>query len=210
MSISQKVQPCNAVHESVFDKRLMIMILFAFSLMLTSCGDDESDNGTSSDATENEVINSLVFTRQDATTITMGNDMAVCCGIWEAGYIDKNTLKILFYDTTMQQAGWKLFIVVDEAVSDTSYSLPTTGAGLSPVSMFIFDVPTGNELNSDVAGSLGTIRINSFDCGPPVTFDLTLDITVASEVQGPPVMVVGTIVGTVYDNPASFGCDFSM
>ena len=160
---------------------------------------------------ENEVQNNLIFNRQDGSTLATGTDYAICCGIWEAGYIDKNTLKILFYDqVSHQKAGWKIFILVDEASQDTGYILPTLEAGQAPVSMFINDIPTGNQLNSDQSSSSGTITIRSLNCGPPVSVSLTIDVKISSEFANQPsVKVTGTFSCKVYSNPAPFGCEFS-
>ena len=176
-------------------------------LLVTACGDD--DNPVVGNH-ENEVVNNLVFQRQDTTTITCGSDWAVCCGIWESGYIDKNTLKIMFYDTTMQAASWRLFVLVDEAQEHSGYVLPTQPTGQSPVSMFVYDVSTGNEVNSETDGSSGVITLNSFTCGPPVSLDVTMNAILGSEFfQGPTVHVQGSFTCVVHDNPAPFDCNFA-
>ena len=193
-------------------KCLFPFVMLGGIVLVVSCGDDDKNpaNGVAG-PTQNEIIDSLTFERQAGTSISMGTDLAICCGIWEPGYIDKNALKILFYDSSMQEAGWRFFILVDEIAEDSSYMLPTSEAGQSAISMFVFDVPTGNELNSDTDESSGSVTINSFSCGPPVTIDFTIDATIGSEYfQGPSVSVTGTFRCTVYTNPSPFGCDFSM
>ncbi len=115
----------------------------------------------------------------------MGQAYAVCCATWESGYVDKMAFKVLFYDSLGTQGGWKLFLLSDEARQDTTYVLPTTGAGQSHVSMFIADLEAGIESNSDQAGSSGTITLHSFSCGPPTRIDATIDAVLASELGGP-------------------------
>jgi hypothetical protein len=185
-------------------------VYWLFVLML-SLGMACSEDSTEPETNKHVVQNNLIFTRQDGTSMTMGTNYAICCSVWEAGHIDKNALKILYYDPISQQtAGWKLFILVDEASQDTTYALPTLAAGQAPISMFLADIPTGNELNSDQSESTGTFTIRSFNCGPPASVSLTIDATVASEFgNGPSVSVSGTFSCTVYSNPAPFGCQFS-
>ncbi len=194
-----------------FFRTLMLSIMILIGIFLVaSCGDDDKNPTNGSSPATNEIIDSLTFERQDASTISMGTDFAICCGVWESGYIDKNTLKILFYDSSMQKAGWKLFVLVDEVAKDSTYTFPTAEAGQSAISMFIADLPTGNELNSDADESMGTIKITSYSCGPPISIEFTINATVGSEFfQGPTVSVAGTFKCTIYANPAPFGCDFS-
>jgi hypothetical protein len=185
----------------------LIPVIGALAVLLLSfgCGDDDP-GPTQSDPPENEFSNNLTFTRQGGATMSSGSEIAICCGIWEPGHIDDNTLKILWGDST---AAWKLFILVDEVSAGTTYDLATIGA--APVQMFIADFSDGNELNSDQSESTGTITINSFSCGPPVTLDVTINATIDSEFHdGPSVTVTGTFTCTVHSNPAPFGCDFSL
>jgi hypothetical protein len=187
--------------------RLLFVCVTLGALLLTGCGDDDNPvNGNNN----NEIVNNLVFQREDASNITCGTGCAVCCGIWEPGYIDKNTLKIMFYDTTMQAASWRLFILLDEAQEHSGYVLPTQPAGEAPVSMFVYDVSTGNEANSDTEGSSGVITLNSFQCGPPVRANITMNANLGSEFfQGPSIHIQGDFTCVIYDNPAPFECEFA-
>lgn len=200
-----------ALKDTVLWVRLVAgMCLLLGMLMVLGCSDDDNPidgNGTNG---TNQVVNNLVFNRQDSTTIPMATDMAICCGVWETGYIDENTLKVMYYDTTMQVSGWRLFILIDSARTGAGYLFPTDVSGESAVSMFVYDVVNLNETNSDVSESSGGITINSFSCGPPVRLDVTINATLGSEFfQGPSIDVAGSFSCTIYDNPAPFGCDFS-
>ena len=178
--------------------------------VIFTLGCDDDDNSTSSDPQNNQIYDSLLFTRQGGGIMSTGADWAICCGVWESGYIEDNTLKVLVYDALGQESGFKLFILVDSVEEGFSYGLPTDDPGSAPVSMFINDVPDTNELNSAQGGSSGTIVINSFNCGSPVTLDVSIDATLASETYGePPVTVNGRFICEIYSNPATFGCDFS-
>lgn len=190
--------------------RILFVGLLTVLFLGIGCGDDDSGS-TKSGSQDNQIENSLVFTREDESIVTCGTDYAICCGIWEPGYIDKNTLKIMFADPQWELAAWKLFILVDEVTSGTTYTLPTPEAGEGPVCMFVADVPTQNELCSVTEESSGTIKINSFSCGPPVVVDVTITATIGSEYgsSAPSVQVAGNFSCTVYSNPAPFGCDFS-
>lgn len=183
---------------------LILCVIFMFG-----CGDDD-DNSTSPEPSNNHIYDSLLFTREGGGIMSTGADWAICCGVWESGYIEDNTLKILVYDALGQESGFKLFILVDSVETGFSYGLPTDGAGVAPVSMFINDIPDNNELNSALAGSVGTITINQFGCGPVVTLDVTIDATLTSEAFPPkPVTVSGRFICEIHSNPATFGCDFS-
>ncbi len=188
--------------------RFLIAVIFTIGVMLSfGCGDDDPvspDDGT------NQIYDSLVFTRQGGGTMTTGADWAICCGVWESGVIEDNTLKILVYDALGQESGFKLFILVDSVEENVDYSLPTDGAGIAPVSLFVNDIPDNTECNSQLGGSVGTVVVNSFSCGPPVTLDIAIDATVDSEeFPRKPISVSGRFVCEIYSNPATFGCDFS-
>ena len=190
--------------------RILISVILIIGVIFTlGCGDDD-DNSTSPEPQNNQIYDSLVFTREGGGVMSTGADWAICCGVWESGYIEDNTLKILVYDALGQESGFKLFILVDSAEENISYSLPTDGAGSAPVSMFINDIPNGNELNSGQPGSVGTFVVNSINCGPPVTLDISINATLDSEAFGSPsVTVSGRFVCEIHSNPATFGCDFS-
>jgi hypothetical protein len=176
-------------------------------LLAAACGKDKPTSPVPNTGT-NSISNSVRFTRQDSSVIAMGQAYAVCCATWEPGYVDKMAFKVLFYDSLGVQGGWKLFLLSEEAKQDTTYVLPTSAAGQSHVSMFIFDVETGNETNSDQSSSSGTITLHSFSCGPPASIDATIDAVLASELGGgAPIRVQGRLTGTVYTNP--LGCAFS-
>lgn len=193
----------------------LCFILSLIPLLLTvSCGEDDSSSKPGNGG-ENEILNNLSFVRQDDTPLIMGTDYAICCAIWEEGHIDKNTLKIFFYDplfaTEPENADsfWKLFIIVDEVTVGNQYNFPT--AADDPVKVFLVDAVSSNELSGDANDSTGTVTINSLDCGPPLSVSLTIDATIGSEFHlEPTVHISGTFNVTIYANPSPLGCDFSM
>ena len=194
--------------------RLRFVVLVVVLIIMAACGKDDPPTGPGSGG-ENAVGNNLSFMRQDGTDLVMGTDYAICCGVWEEGYIDKNTLKILLYDPLLlsdpenMDSFWKLFIIVDEVTLGSAYSFPTANDG--PVKVFLVDVVTNNELNGDADDSVGTITIDSLDCGPPLSVSLTIDATIGSEyLHGPTVQISGSFSATVHSNPSPLGCDFAM
>jgi hypothetical protein len=188
-------------------RNAVALVVIAISLLTTACNKAKPTSPGPGTGT-NSVSNSVRFTRQDSSVIVMGPAYAICCAIWEPGYVDKMAFKILFYDSLGVQGGWKLFLLLDEAKQDTSYALPTTGVGQSHVSMFVFDLETGNEANSAQSVSSGTITLHSFSCGPPVRIDATVDAVLGSELGGgAPIRAQGRLTGAVYTNP--LGCAFS-
>ncbi|MCD6248718.1 MAG: hypothetical protein J7J98_00125 [candidate division Zixibacteria bacterium] len=189
--------------------RILISGILILSIFFT-LGCDDDDSSTSPDSDNNQIYDSLLFTRQGGGTMSTGADWAICCGVWESGYIEDNTLKILVYDALGQESGFKLFILVDSVETGFSYGLPTDSAGVAPISMFINDIPNTNKLNSAQGGSIGTFTVNSISCGPPVMLDISIDATLASETFGSPsVTINGRFVCEIHTNPATFGCDFS-
>lgn len=183
-------------------------------ILVAGCGEDDSPAGTGSGG-DNLVRNNLSFMRQEGTSLAMGIDYAICCGTWEEGYIDRNTLKIFFYDPLLwsdpesADSFWKLFILVDELTLGSPYSFPTDFDG--PVKVFLGDAVTGNELSGDADDAAGTITINSLHCGPPLRVSLTIDATIGSEFHlAPTVHVVGSFNAMIYSNPSPLGCDFGM
>lgn len=188
-------------------RNAVAFVVISISLLTSACGKDKSTSPGPVAGTNN-VSNSVRFTRQDSSVIVMGPVYAICCATWEPGYVDKMAFKVLFYDSLGVQGGWKLFLLSDEAKQDTTYVLPTTAAGQSHVSMFIYDLVTGNETNSDQSSSSGTVTVHSFSCGPPAKIDATIDVVLGSELGGgPPIRAQGRLTGTVYTNPLA--CTFS-
>jgi hypothetical protein len=180
-------------------------------MLTTGCGDDDP---ASSGPNSNQIYDSLLFIRERGAIMTTGPDWAICCGEWEPGVNEDNTLKIYVYDALGQEAGFKLFVLLDSVEENVDYSLPTEPAGDAPVSLFINDVSdpslaVENHCRSSVTGSTGTIVVNSFSCGPPVTLDVSIEASIVSETFGsPPVTVSGRFICEIYENPATFGCDF--
>lgn len=200
-----KAPESRAGNVGTFTHFLLAAVLIVF--LGSSCSKDGNGNFTYGPF-GNEINNALTFEYADGTEITMGEHYAICCGIWEPGYIDKNTLKIFFFDPTWKRSFWKLFIIVDEVHADSTYSLPTVSL---PIRMFFVDVDTANELSSSESESSGTITINSLDCGPPVRISLTIDASIASEYGDmPSVDVKGSFDCKIIYNPAAFDCDFSL
>lgn len=175
-------------------------VLFVLSV---SCSEDNP-----SKPNQNSIDNNMAFEYQNEEPITMGSNYAICCGIWDPGYIDKNAIKIFFYDPSFQRSFWKLFVVPGEVTIDSTYTLPLD---YSPILMFLVDVKTSNELSSNEPESSGTITFSVLDCGPPVTISVTIDALLDSEFGGmPPVQVTGSFSCTVYTNPSPYGCSFGI
>jgi len=182
------------------------LILAAASLMGMGCGRTRLTEPRLPPGA-NYVADGLAFTRQDATPIPMGRTYAVCCSTWEKGYIDRETIKIFFYDATKRSSYWKMFVIPDEVLGDSVFTFPTPTAGVGPVAIFVNDVGTGNEASGEQAASSGTITIHSFSCGPPTQIDATVDAVLASEFAGGnPIRVQGRFTATVYTN--SIACVF--
>jgi len=157
----------------------------------------------------NSVVDGFTFTRQDSTPIFMGHSHAVCCSTWEAGFINRETVKVFYYDNTKTRSSWKMFVIPDEVAGASVFSLPTPEAGQGPVMLFVYDVDTGNEASSVQQGSSGTVTIHSLSCGPPTQIDATIDADLGSEFAGGGrVHVRGRFTATVYTN--SISCAFSM
>jgi hypothetical protein len=193
---------------------LLVSLVGILLLGIVGCGDDDpSDPGNG--IPDNTITNNLTFTRQNGTPLVMGTDYAICCGIWEPGFNDNNTLKIFFYDpllwTNPSQAEsfWKLFIIKNKLQIDSSYDFPTSAE--SPLRMFLVDASSGNEISGDEEESSGTITIERLRCGPPVRIKFTIDVVLGSEFHlAPTVSVTGTFTATIYSNPSPLGCDFGM
>ena len=194
--------------------RLRFGVFMVLLIFIAACSKDDSPSGPGSGG-QNDVGNNLSFIRQDGTSLAMGTDYAICCGIWEEGDIDKNTLKIFLYDPRLMSdpenadSFWKLFIILDNVTLDSPYSFPTAYDG--PVKVFLVDVATNNELSGYADDSVGIITIDSLDCGPPLSVSFTIDATIGSEYHlAPTVHISGTFSATVYSNPSPLGCDFAM
>ncbi len=164
---------------------LLSTLLLCGIAFLPACGDDHKPGSPGTPIPP--ATGPLTFTRSDSTVLSMGDTTRICCGVWDPGFIDKNALKVVIYDPSGQRGGWKLFVLADEAVADSAYSLPTAPVGefsQSPVNLFVNDVARGNEASSSASGARGTILVHSFSCGPPVRIDATIDAVLASELAG--------------------------
>jgi len=182
-------------------------LIFLGILALASCG-RAKPNAPSVPPGVNTLSDGLVFTRADSTVILMGKTYAVCCSTWEAGAIDREALKVFFYDATKRHSYWKLFVIPDIALAASVFALPTPGPGQGAVAITVTDVSTGNTASSDRPGSEGTITIHALGCGPPTRLDTTVDATLGSQTAGgPAIHVRGRFVATTYTNPIS--CVFS-
>ena len=186
-------------------KRLTLLLVAA-SLAAAACGKSKP-TAPFLLAGVNSVSDGLRFTRSDATPIPMGRTYVVCCSTWEPGYINRETIKIFFYDPTKANSYWKIFVIPDEVLGDSVFTLPTPSAGDGPVAIFVNDVGTGNEASGEEAGSSGTVTIHSLSCGPPTRIDATVDALLGSEFAGrDPIRVRGRFTATVYHN--SIACIF--
>ena len=156
----------------------------------------------------NTASNGLVFTLEGGTAIPMGGTHAVCCSTWEPGRIDREALKIFYYDTTKRSSYWKMFLIPSQILEDSVLTLPTPAPGDGPVAIAATDVATGDQASSERAGSSGTVTLRSFSCGPPTEVDATVDAVLGSTSPGGrPIRVKGRFTATVYTNPIS--CSFS-
>lgn len=189
------------------------MLLFG----LSACSDNDplNEGNNNGHTGKNLILNNITFMREDSTALAMSYNYAICCAIWEPGHIDKNTLKIFFYDPLLwsdpsnAKSFWKLFIIVDEIGLETPYSFPVSLD--DPIRVFLMDVTCGNELSGAEEESSGIITIDRLTCGSPLQITFSIDAIIGSEFHLlPGVNVTGTFSATVYSNPSPFGCGFSM
>jgi hypothetical protein len=155
------------------------------------------------------VESSIVLTREDQSEVLVGAAQTICCGNWEPGAIQRLTVKVFFYDPGNAAASWKLFLLLDDVTAGETYSFPTASSNV-PEHLFLFvnDVTRSNELASDVQESFGTVRVDVIECGPPLRLDVTVDVTLGSEVSLPSVRAAGRLRATV--TPVPIQCDFGI
>jgi hypothetical protein len=186
-------------------RRYVSLLLAAGLAVLGGCSDD--------DPSANEIQDNLTFTRQSGSVMATDMDYAVCCAAWEAGYHDALTFKVLVGGAS---GGWKLFLLADDVVVDSTYAFPTGdwGGGGSwngpPLSLFFVDPQDGNELSGSDIQSTGAITVTALDCGPPARIAFSIDARVYSEIGGPWVEVSGTFSAAVHRNTLFPDCDFSL
>ena len=106
---------------------LGLLVLGAILIGVLGCGDDDPAGATPT----NDIDNQLVFTRPDSSEIAMGTQYAICCGIWEAGLIDKNTLKIFLFGASQQESSPHGLLRVTNWLSEPRqlWSAPTANSG---------------------------------------------------------------------------------
>jgi len=184
---------------------ILLWSLFSTSLLLAACtAVDEEPVG------QNTLNDKLVFERQDGSIMVMGGEAAVCCGDWEPGDA-RLTLKVLVFDSGLQQSFWKLFLVLEDAEPGSTYTFPSSPS--STAHLFVGDVGTygsgqvENEISSSLQNSSGWVRIEEFDCGPPLRVSFTIEANLASEFHlGSSVEVIGTFSADIEDlAPCTFG-----
>ncbi len=174
------------------------------AVLLIACGGGGVDT----------VGNDLTFVPEDGPSVTMGTNMAICCGPWEAGYDERDTLKLFYYNRDLTRAFWKLFIDLDAITLGQPISLPS--GDYSPLNMFVHDGRPignvdGNELSSSVDLSSGTITLHALSCDSPLQLNATVDVVLGSEYGDTESMAVrGEIFESVDVNPSPLGCNFSL
>ncbi len=152
----------------------------------------------------NAVSDGFLFTREDGTVIQMGGTYAVCCSTWEPGTINREALKIFYYDTTKRRSYWKMFLITSQIRPDSALTLPTPKPGQGTLAIAATDVSSGNQASSELPGSSGTVTVHSFACGPPTSIDATVDAYLGSKAPGGGrIRMRGRFTGTVYTNPIS-------
>jgi len=186
--------------------RCALLVLFV-SLFGSTCHPDPPTRPILPPGT-NAVNAGLVFTRPDGTAIPMGKTYAVCCSTWEAGTIDREALKIFYYDTTKRLSYWKMFLIPSQLREDLVFSLPTPTPGGGAVALSAANIATGNQASSESPGSSGTVTVHSFACGPPTQIDVAVDAVLGSkDPGGETIRVRGRFTATVYTH--SISCAFS-
>jgi hypothetical protein len=187
----------------------MALAAMAAAALLSGCG-ERKPNGPGPSILP-PLPGPIAFTRADSTALEMGDSVRICCGPWDAGYIDRTALKVLVYDPAGLKGGWKLFLLPGETMANTAYTLPTAPSGPSsqaPVNLFAVDFDGRNQVNSDESESRGTITVHALSCGPPARVDVSIDAVLGSELGGAPeVRVWGRFQAT--GSPGD-SCDFGL
>jgi hypothetical protein len=176
---------------------IIAILLVASLATLAGCSDHEQNpNGPKN---PEMALNTLVVQRADSTTVAMGNARAVCCGVFDPGFIDRPAIRVLTYDPPNEKSGWEIDIFTDLAIQDTTYTLPLSPLGPAnppAVYMFVLDRVTANELNTSAAAASGTITVHYFSCDGAIQIYVTIDAVLGSELAGQPqVRVQGSFQG---------------
>jgi len=182
--------------------RAAAVLLLATTALVLACGEDHTPNRPGSVTTA--VRDSLTFTRADTMNVgpvEMGSSPLVCCGLYDPSFVNERAMRIVMYDPANQKAGWQILILIDRAQQGETVTLPTTVVAPSKVeriSMFVADIPTGNELSSESEGSTGTITVHSFRCtATAIQIRFSVDAVLGSEFwDGPSMTVHGSFEGT--------------
>jgi hypothetical protein len=173
--------------------------------LLLACGRDDPNptrpappGSSDPPVTTPVVADSLQFT-VGGSAITMGTTPLVCCGLYDAGFVNERAMRVVFYDPANQKAGWQLLILIDRAQEGEVATLPTPVVAPSKVPRISMFVPTlGNEYSSDTDESSGTITVHSFRCSSSaVEVYFSVDATLHSEFwDGGSIQIRGAFRGT--------------
>ncbi len=164
------------------------MGLIAAGVFLAACESDHKEKVNAPGPVLPTVVeDSLTFTRNgSATPVEMGATPLVCCGLYDPSFVNEHAMRVVLYDPANQKPGWQILILTDRAVTGATVTLPTVVVApskVAAVSMFVADI--GNDLNSDVDESTGTITVHSFGCnGANIQINLSVDAVLASEFAG--------------------------
>ena len=179
--------------------RPWLAVFLVVALCLPACRDHKSPvepepfPGTS-------IENSLVFTREDSTTVTMGTSYYGCCGLYDPSFVNERAIRIVLYDPNGLGGGWQILILVDRATAGATTTLPTSTVAPSKIPyVSIFATNPSGEWSSDAVASSGTIIVHSFECSwSTIRVDFSVNATLGSELAGTkPIRVQGTFRATL-------------
>ncbi|HEX5030299.1 MAG TPA: hypothetical protein VFX78_02435 [Candidatus Eisenbacteria bacterium] len=152
--------------------------------ILPGCSDD--DHGSKSITPTKPpptpfVEDSLVFRTSGGSVIEMGNSAITCCGFYDPGFINERTMRVMYYDPTLQEKSWVIQILIDAAGQGATYTLPANPVPPHKVPTVTLFAHFG-EYSSDEEMASGTITLNSFECGAStMSVDFSVDATLESE-----------------------------
>lgn len=166
----------------------------ALVLVLVGCDGAEEVGGINAES-------SLVFTREDGTTVPFEDRFYVWCGAWEPGEVDTPAVHVLAGRPT-DERWWTLSAVRADVGAGSNLSFPNDFIWDQPEGAQLFILDGDNELSTGESESSGSITFQEVSCERGGTVRFSIDAVVGSEFgDGETMRVTGSFRGTVGNAP---------
>jgi hypothetical protein len=138
----------------------------------------------------------LSITRTDGSTYTFHDVTVTCAPDDKGGQVLEARSPRRFRGEQLLEPFVLFAAPLDTIADGRSFELPVDGMDEGPMTLFFATDeggPRANELSSAQSPSSGTVQVLGASCGPTPSLHLKVDATLGSEVEQPPMRIVGEL-----------------